>query len=63
MKVGDIVRDKYGNGIGYITANTFWGGDSVWVRWINIDERPPDHLRGDREETQEYKAQLRLVET
>ena len=60
MNIGDIVRDKYGNRVGYITANTYWGGDSVWVRWINLDEaRPSDH----REETQEYKEQLVLVKT
>lgn len=68
MKIGDMVREKRGTATGYITANTFWGGDSVWVRWIDAGsdgwvETTSGPEEPSRKETQCYKESLELVET
>ena len=68
MKIGDMVKEKRGTATGYIVADTFWGGDSVWVRWIHpgdeiwVETTSGPEVLG-RKETQCYKDSLELIKT
>lgn len=68
MKIGDLVRERYGTATGYIVSDTFWGGDSVWVRWIHpgadgwVETTSGPEAPG-RKETQCYKDSLELIQT
>ena len=59
VKVGDLVRSRLDpqGAIGYIIKeNTFWGGDSVWVRWLGRSS-----VGG--KDSQMYKENLILIKT